>query len=567
MIFRNWVLQNFPFLEDDFDALTDYELFCKMLEYMKKSLEKINDFQNEINGFEIKLNEFQHYFDNLDVTEEVNAKLDEMADDGTLTELIAEYLQLTTTYTYNNVSEMKSSENLVNGCFARTSGYHTYNDGGGAFYKIRTITSEDDIDEMFIIALNNINLVAELIIYDKINVLQLGAYRDREHDIAPYFQAGVNKVCEIGGTLYIPYGLYALNTPIVFPQSEQNMVIDGGLSELYVNLDTNDVYAIDCRADLSTNKYMRLQFRDFNLKNVSTETVNGIYFQHTTQRELLNNVLIQDFNIGLRFNMCWNVSFKKLMLSRNFWGLYAPANSEFNAVNFEDCIFYSSDGTDSKLVFNLYDGHSVNFTECDFTSKNEFRDCFGITFTNCYYEDASDHRINPFAFYNCEGVQFNGSYFRLENSDADYVCFYISNSSINFDGCFFHQARTGLTSETVINAITNSNINVIGCSFKDITGNAIYVSSSQLHVYGNKISNVYQFLNQRGDTSYINGDIATNSDYTNSYFRVPNIVNLKINNVLEYGTTANIPSGYYIGQQYFDTTTNTLKVYNGSNWV
>lgn len=33
MIIRNWILQNFPFVEDDFDALTDYELFCKMIEF------------------------------------------------------------------------------------------------------------------------------------------------------------------------------------------------------------------------------------------------------------------------------------------------------------------------------------------------------------------------------------------------------------------------------------------------------------------------------------------------------------------------------------------------------
>ena len=35
-MFRNWVIGNFPFLENDFDALTDYELFCKMLEYVKE---------------------------------------------------------------------------------------------------------------------------------------------------------------------------------------------------------------------------------------------------------------------------------------------------------------------------------------------------------------------------------------------------------------------------------------------------------------------------------------------------------------------------------------------------
>ena len=36
MICKNAVLRNFPILEDDFDALTDYELFSKMTGYVKK---------------------------------------------------------------------------------------------------------------------------------------------------------------------------------------------------------------------------------------------------------------------------------------------------------------------------------------------------------------------------------------------------------------------------------------------------------------------------------------------------------------------------------------------------
>ena len=35
MICKNAVLRNFPVLEDDFDALTDYELFSKMVAYVK----------------------------------------------------------------------------------------------------------------------------------------------------------------------------------------------------------------------------------------------------------------------------------------------------------------------------------------------------------------------------------------------------------------------------------------------------------------------------------------------------------------------------------------------------
>ena len=88
MIFRNWVLQNFPFLEDDFDALTDYELFCKMVEYMKKSLEKIDGYDSIIEELTNKVNELENYFDNLDVQQEINNKLDEMVTDGTLDEII-----------------------------------------------------------------------------------------------------------------------------------------------------------------------------------------------------------------------------------------------------------------------------------------------------------------------------------------------------------------------------------------------------------------------------------------------------------------------------------------------
>lgn len=52
MIFRNWVLQNFPFLEGDFDALTDYELFSKMVGYVKELNNFfINDLEKNIEQY------------------------------------------------------------------------------------------------------------------------------------------------------------------------------------------------------------------------------------------------------------------------------------------------------------------------------------------------------------------------------------------------------------------------------------------------------------------------------------------------------------------------------------
>ena len=93
--FRRFVLQNFPFIEEDFDALTDYALICKVVEYLNKVIDQSNSTTQQVSTLTDafnQLNDFvENYFDNLDVQEEINNKLDEMAEDGTLMQLIEEY--------------------------------------------------------------------------------------------------------------------------------------------------------------------------------------------------------------------------------------------------------------------------------------------------------------------------------------------------------------------------------------------------------------------------------------------------------------------------------------------
>lgn len=49
---NNYILQNFPFLENDFDALTDYELFSKMVGYVKELNNFfINDLEKNIQKY------------------------------------------------------------------------------------------------------------------------------------------------------------------------------------------------------------------------------------------------------------------------------------------------------------------------------------------------------------------------------------------------------------------------------------------------------------------------------------------------------------------------------------
>lgn len=76
--FKAFVLQNFPFIEEDFDALTYYEILCKIIEKLNLTAEQVE----KINDILINMN-----IDDM-IEEDVNAKLDEMAEDGTLEELI-----------------------------------------------------------------------------------------------------------------------------------------------------------------------------------------------------------------------------------------------------------------------------------------------------------------------------------------------------------------------------------------------------------------------------------------------------------------------------------------------
>lgn len=121
----------------------------------------------ELQALYVELKNYvDNYFDNLDIQEEVNTKLEEMAQSGELAELISQYLEAQAVIGFNNCESLSEAVNLANGSFARTYGKTTYNDGYGAFYKIRTRTNADDPDGYNLIELTNTeNLVAERV-YD-----------------------------------------------------------------------------------------------------------------------------------------------------------------------------------------------------------------------------------------------------------------------------------------------------------------------------------------------------------------------------------------------------------------
>lgn len=194
-----------------------------VLQQVARMYAKVNQLVRNVNDQNIKIEEYvqkfielkdfvDNYFDNLDVQEEINNKLDEMADDGTLQEIVGAYLNANAVWGFDNIADMKSSSNLIDGSFARTLGYHAKNDGGGATYKIRAVTNQDVEDNAFIIALDDETLVAELIIADNIvNVKVCGAYGDDDHDDTTAIQTAVDKASALHYPCYIPAGTYQVS--------------------------------------------------------------------------------------------------------------------------------------------------------------------------------------------------------------------------------------------------------------------------------------------------------------------------------------------------------------------
>ena len=139
-----------------------------ILQQVSRMYAKINELINSNNKLAKDFKDLHDYvydyFDNLDVQEEIDNKLDEMAEGGELAEIIAQYIQLNGVLAYDNIADMAGAENLVAGSIARVLGNSAYATGDGAFYRIRALVNTDVVDGVNLVALTEApTLVAERI--------------------------------------------------------------------------------------------------------------------------------------------------------------------------------------------------------------------------------------------------------------------------------------------------------------------------------------------------------------------------------------------------------------------
>lgn len=200
--FVRYVASAIPMVFDD--SLSYYECLAALTKYLQDVVKVINN-NGAVTEEYIQLTKdmkeyMDNYFENLDVQEEINNKLDAMVEAGTLQEIIAEYIQANVAWTFDTVAEMKSSTNLIAGSYAQTLGFYSANDGGESLYYI---TDTGIANEMDVIAIGDLYAV----LVNGKNVKQYGAYGDGTHDDSAVIQYVVNTITDV----YIPDGTYMIN--------------------------------------------------------------------------------------------------------------------------------------------------------------------------------------------------------------------------------------------------------------------------------------------------------------------------------------------------------------------
>lgn len=372
---------------------------------------------------------------------------------------------------FNNIEEMKQSNNLKSGGLIKTQGFYIAGDGGGADYVIVNDIGEDEADESSIITLKN-RLYAKLLINDFVNIKQMGAKGDGNTDDKEIITKVLanNNIKEV----YFPEGIYIvkdlinINRPIkIRGENAENTIIKAKDFLSYVP--GSSIWII-----LLTNS--GAIFENIQLQQNITDTENK--------------------GMLLGFKNARDVVFKNCFIYQNEQDFgYVDLNTNNQNITFENCKFKNTiktksikgtgcvmvrEGEENKTTNNIY------FNNCKFNHESADEsigvwDWFGtvknVYFNNCTFDDAN-------------GTSFSQHFMTLNLKDKSV---FLNNCVINRSGENAFSIIKGGYGSTINNCIFNLSV------FK--LENGFMVGSHNLNncTIKNTASNLLRF-NQTTDT-------------------------------------------------------------------
>lgn len=334
------------------DSMSYYECLAWLCKFLQETvIPTVN--QNglaveELQRLYVQLNEYvTNYFTNLDVQEEINNKLDDMVEQGTLQEIIATYLNAKAVFCFENVEAMKESVNLINGSYAQTLGYYEENDGGASLYYI-----DENIPETYYEELES-GLYAKLIVENStIYAEQIGCYGDNTHDDSTKLNALMNMSVE----------------KIIAPKSykiSNSITIEGNKRNIEINeIDySGNTFAVNVHNVTNSN---------IKIKKVNSDNGSGIKVYGEENNSVNFNKFIFDFidvlGTGLKIGetgLIYNNEFSIIFIKAEEYGIEAVSLA--NATNFNNENHFSSgrvSGNRKSSSSLTYPEYAVKIKDC-----------------------------------------------------------------------------------------------------------------------------------------------------------------------------------------------------------
>ena len=362
--FRYWCQKVLPLVYDD--SLSYYELLCKVIDYLNKTMSDVETLHGDVTNLHTAYVELQsyvnNYFSTLDVQEEIDNKLNEMASNGSLSELIKPFISTPSLKIVNSTSDMTDNTTFY---VLSTNSHIYYYDGN--------------------------NFIDSGMVYNSVD----GAYIKRgTYNTQSEGTIDLNNLIETGW-----YSCFGLNN------SALNAPTDNATNfELYVLSDSKSGYGgIQLYKDYSNNiLVMRQHWGATWGEWINIATGKNTYKQ--IMRKAYNETYNEDANnfteVGIySFYGGTNGSVNNVPSgeSNNLFELYVLGLSSNGELGLQ---IYSDGSSTKKLYFRKHFGDSWSEWNLLYGEKNTYKQIMRKSYNETYNEDANSFtEVGIYSFY------------------------------------------------------------------------------------------------------------------------------------------------------------------------
>lgn len=491
--------------------------------------------------FELLRTYVNSYFDNLDVQEEINNKLDEMVEDGTLQEIVASYLETKALFCFDTLEDMKQATNLINGSYARTLGYYEINDGGGATYKITDGESETEYQEVL-----ESGLFASLIIENEIDLKQIGSIKNNYIDNIFDIALGLSNIINISDEYKFQSNhrlknniTINFNTSKIISESLtlfdinncENIIINGNNCVFDLNETGNQLFY--CDIDHTCKNIILKDFSVINREQLPS--YNAPIRIYGCNNGLIENINVKDYGYSAYNYVTGQLCYDILVMNSSFVTI-RNCNLEHGSI-----AIYTS-GSNNLLIDNI---KAKNFSSDGIYIRNGSNN---IILSNCLIDNTkqgiaaygNNIKLLNNSIFNCSLV---GIFLRVMNNSI------INNNYIN--NCNY-SIQDMLYSDLEQEGVSNDTITISNCIFENATNSSdgILLRSSKNIIFDN-----CKFIeNSSKASSILLSGYAQYIDITNSFFN--NKYETPINTAIHmttygaYNNCHNFKNNKFINYQY-----------------